>query len=626
MKQSLTKTKVSTIVSLLAFCAVVVFALPPDAYAAEMPPELLEAIEQNYPDGLPRYMTPEEQQWLDQQEEIEVLEAPEYGPLAAPTGTVWTPGEYEALYGPLVAWEPGSYLSLLTDFVVGVTNDPNMNSLAFVIVRDASQQASATATLQGAGADMDRVKFIYYNLDTVWIRDYGPRYVSEDNSPVINDHTYNRPRTQDNALPAFLSTYDIPFDFDEPVYLMDLTHGGGNFHVVSTGDAFMSTLIEEENPGKTTEQIKDIIESHHNVNVTIYPKLISNVDATGHIDMWFLPLSDNKILISQFQSDHPISKASTDAAAADLTSRGYTVYRTPAYNSNGEGSSGGTHYTYTNAAIVNKRVFIPWYNHTADDAAALATFQAALPDHEIIQVDCTSIIGAAGAIHCVMKHVYAPATPFGEVLTANGGETWRVGEQHQIKWIANDDVQITSVDIYYSTDGGSSYPYTIATGEPHDGYYAWTIPDAVSDTCRIKIVVHDGDANTYEDTSDADFKIAAALPPAVVYDYTGITSPSSSHKAEDGEIDVADSMIENGTFPARRDSINGWARWAEATTAEYGNLVGSDDSRYQGADPGNGDNEAMVITWVCGVLNAASALRLPETTTDDVALADIATS
>ena len=83
----------------------------------------------------------------------------------------------------------------------------------------------------------------------------------------------------------------------------------------------------------------------------------------------------------------------------------------------------------------------------------------------------------------------------------------------------------------------------------------------------------------------------------MVYDFDGITSPSATHKAEDGEIDVSDAVIAAGTFGARRDAINGWASWGEATTDEYANLEGSDDVRYQGADPGSGDNAAMIFEF-----------------------------
>jgi len=505
MKHWLWTTK---LVSGLLCLGSLTFFFSPGSAAGDMPAGLLDEIAQKYPNGLPRYMTPEEQEWLDEQGGIEALSAAEIGLLAAPAGLIWSPGEYEPVYGPLIAWEPSSYRTLLTNFIIGVTTDPCMDSLAFVIVADPDEEASCISTLEGAGADTDRLKFIHYDLDTVWIRDYGPRYIGEDGFPAIIDHTYNRPRYKDNAFPTFVRTYNIPFAQNEPIYEMDLTHGGGNFHSVSTGDAFMSTLILDENSSKSTLEITNIIESHFNVSLTIYPRLSGTVDATGHIDMWLLPLSDNKILVSEFQSDHPNSKTITDDAAADLQSRGYTVYRTGAYNSTGEGSSGGTHYTYTNATIVNNRVFIPWYNHTSEDGAALSVFQTALPDHEIIQLDCRNIIPAAGAIHCVMKHVYVPTTPFAEVLVPNGGETWDMGQQYEIKWIANDDIGITSVDIYYSTNGGTDWQL-IAAGEPHDGYYAWTIPDAPSAECQLKVVVHDGHANSREDTSDSNFQITS---------------------------------------------------------------------------------------------------------------------
>ena len=475
------------------------------------------------PNPVPHYPTQEDKEYIRQineQRKMQVFEsmAPH---IAAPIGPVWAPGEYEAVYGPLVAWEPGSYLSLLTEFIVGVTNDPDMNSVAFVIVRDAAQEASARSTLESYGADMDRVKFIYYDLDTVWIRDYGPRYISESSISSIIDHTYNRNRPKDNSLPSYISTDPVPFAQNEPVHLMDLVHGGGNFHAFSNGDAFMSTLIYDENSSKSQTEIHSIIESYHNVNVTVYDRLPSNVDATGHIDMWFLPIADDKVIIAAFSPSVGFNGyTQTEAAASDMASRGYTVYRVPNHNS-GSGGTGGTHYTYTNAAIINERVFIPEFggSHAANDATALQRFQIAMPDHEIIQVDCSSIISAAGAIHCVMKHVYTLPTPFVEGLKPIGGEVLYAGDDYEIKWIANDDdFSIESVSIYYSTDGGATYPYTIATGESHDGYYTWTVPYDITEQCRIMIVVDDGEGNNAEHITQGDFSIVEPLGnPDLVY-------------------------------------------------------------------------------------------------------------
>jgi len=81
-------------------------------------------------------------------------------------------------------------------------------------VNGPSQQASATAILQGAGADLDQVEFITYTTNTVWIRDYGP--ASSPRRPAaIVDHVYNgRGRsTTRSGVPERLwgePRYDLP--------------------------------------------------------------------------------------------------------------------------------------------------------------------------------------------------------------------------------------------------------------------------------------------------------------------------------------------------------------------------------------------------------------------------------
>ena len=97
--------------------------------------------------------------------------------------------------------------------------------------------------------------------------------------------------------------------------------------------------------------------------------------------------------------------------------------------------------------------------------------------------------------------------------------------------------------------------------------------------------------------SGNSFSAAACFSISSTYDFTGITSPSSSHTAEDGDIDVSDAVIDAGTFGARRNTITGWANWGEATTAEYSNLIGSDNLYYQGAAPAVGVNAAMIFEF-----------------------------
>jgi hypothetical protein len=41
--------------------------------------------------------------------------------------------------------------------------------------------------------------------------------------------------------------------------------------------------------------------------------------------------------------------------------------------------------------------------------------------------------------------------------------------------------------LLYSTNSGSTYPNTIATGESNDGTYSWTVPNDASSTVKVKV-------------------------------------------------------------------------------------------------------------------------------------------
>jgi PGF-CTERM protein len=103
--------------------------------------------------------------------------------------------------------------------------------------------------------------------------------------------------------------------------------------------------------------------------------------------------------------------------------------------------------------------------------------------------------------------------PIVTVTAPNGGESWTEGETRTITWTADDNVGVTTVDIAYSTDGGATYPNTIATSEANDGTYTWTVPSDYSKTCRVKVVAHDAAGNTGEDASNANFEIKKKYVP-----------------------------------------------------------------------------------------------------------------
>lgn len=351
-------------------------------------PDYLARLVDDGPPPLPRGLAPHERglalPWIDP-----------LAPLVAPEGRVRAQAEYEPDEGILIRW--GGFNALHTAMVVPLTTAERPSDV-FVVVADAAAQASASGVLAGGGADMARVHFIVAPTDSVWMRDYGPRFIEHDGRRAIVDHVYNRPRPRDDAFPPLLGPL-----WQEDVFELPLTHGGGNFHLFRNREAFMTRLVANENPGVSEQQIVDDFRAYEGVDVTLTDPFPTSYDSTQHIDMWMLPLGDGEVLIGQYEASEGggVPKAVTDATADLMAARGYTVLRLPGWRAS------GTHYTYANAVISNGVALICRFGgaYADRDAQALATFESALPDRAVVQVDCNGIIGLAGAMHCIVMHV-----------------------------------------------------------------------------------------------------------------------------------------------------------------------------------------------------------------------------
>ncbi|MFH0777141.1 MAG: T9SS type A sorting domain-containing protein [Candidatus Eisenbacteria bacterium] len=101
------------------------------------------------------------------------------------------------------------------------------------------------------------------------------------------------------------------------------------------------------------------------------------------------------------------------------------------------------------------------------------------------------------------------------IVAPDGGEKWGVGSEQEITWVASDNFAVDSVSLYYSIDGGASFPHTIASGEENDSVYTWVIPDTPSDSCVVKIVAYDSSLNVAEDVSTGLFLISSDTIPEI---------------------------------------------------------------------------------------------------------------
>jgi hypothetical protein len=121
---------------------------------------------------------------------------------------------------------------------------------------------------------------------------------------------------------------------------------------------------------------------------------------------------------------------------------------------------------------------------------------------------CVKVTSATNPnVYDVSDTNFAIARPVITITRPNGGtggESWTVGEKHAIHW--NWAGSISSVDLEYSTDGGSTWN-VILSGTTNDGDALWTVPNTPSITCRVK-VTNTSDTSC-SDVSDHDFNIVS---------------------------------------------------------------------------------------------------------------------
>jgi len=117
-------------------------------------------------------------------------------------------------------------------------------------------------------------------------------------------------------------------------------------------------------------------------------------------------------------------------------------------------------------------------------------------------------------VHSISVHFQqrpSPSPPVVTLTSPNGGEDWMKTKQYPVTWTAVGNFGTIPVDLYYSTNNGSTWS-NLALNRANTGYYMWTVPTTETSGAMVRIVVEDMDGVITEDTSDATFAIDPPPP------------------------------------------------------------------------------------------------------------------
>jgi len=339
--------------------------------------------------NLPASLSPEERLRLDEIGALREVTPP-------PEGTFNLLAEYDLADGVIFSWS-NNYSVLIRDLITAVS----LSDTAYVVVANTATASSVSGLLSSNGADLSRVQFMIYSLNSVWIRDYGPWWgLDAMGRRGIVDFIYNRPRPLDDGFPQVLAE-----EWEIPYYGPDLVHPGGNFIVDGHGRAFATTLVQAENSNLNYAQLSEVFRDYAGVDSLVLLTPMQN-DGTGHIDMFCKLLNDSTFILGEYATPGDGSgnnytilnqNAALLSGIPSSTGRPFNVERIhmPPY-------SGGVSYTYTNSLIINNTVLVPVYGFDTD-AAALELYEDLMPGYTVLGFDSNIIIPANGAIHCITK-------------------------------------------------------------------------------------------------------------------------------------------------------------------------------------------------------------------------------
>lgn len=241
------------------------------------------------------------------------------------------------------------------------------------IVANTNEQTTVTNLYQSNGINLANCSFLIAPTNSYWTRDYGPWYVTFGNNEVgIVDFPYNRPRPNDDDIPKKVATFQgIPW------FGMNVIHTGGNYMTNGIDQASSTTLVWEENPSQTAQQINQKMQDYLGINNYMVQE-DPNGTYIDHIDCWGKFLAPDKVLIRKVPASHPqYDEIEATAAfyASQLSSYGtlYKVFRVNTPNDE----------PYTNSFIMKNKVVVPIMGNL-NDASALLAYKTAMPGYTVI--------------------------------------------------------------------------------------------------------------------------------------------------------------------------------------------------------------------------------------------------
>lgn len=289
--------------------------------------------------------------------------------------------------GPLADSHPG----FLTHLVRGLGT-----SVAIRLLADPSSKGSRLGTIMNDGG------FAHHDLEvvplpirTMWIRDFGPRTVTDDQgrrSMVEFEHQDGRGHRLDHDISASLSVA-----LEMNLMGSRLSLEGGDLMGNGRGFGLVSEKVVARNSSSLGFGSDEILQNVASIlgieNLTLVPPLEG--EPTGHVDMYCTFLTPDLVVIGKFEkSADPENADRLDATADFLDGLATRAGRLRVERLPMPDHDDGQWRTYTAIVFANEVVLVPQFpDYCPDlDDKVMEFYRKHLPGRRIVGIDVTDLV------------------------------------------------------------------------------------------------------------------------------------------------------------------------------------------------------------------------------------------
>jgi len=329
------------------------------------------------------------------------------------------PAEWEKHEGIWLAWphDPDTFpdrVEEVENIYVQIIKSILESEQVHLLVKDDPMKIRVTRVFEQNNINCDKIHFFIFDYADVWIRDYGPIFVTskqKDSLAMVHwrfnawGEKYDE-LIKDTAIPARINrTMQLPC-FDPQMVLE-----GGSIDVNGKGTLLTTEqclLNRNRNPDLSKQEIEDKLKGYLGVTNIIWLRNgILGDDTDGHIDD-IARFVNPTTIVCAYEEDmsddnYLFLKENYELLleAKDQDGNQFNIIKMPMPGFVGD-EEGRLPASYTNFYIGNTVVLVPVFGHD-NDQQALDIIKNVFQGRTVVGIACTDLVYGFGAIHCITQ-------------------------------------------------------------------------------------------------------------------------------------------------------------------------------------------------------------------------------